>query len=541
MASKVWLDGNFITMDESRPRASALVVRDGLVDYVGDRAEAILRAGDGAEVRLLGGLTVVPGFNDNHVHAVFMGDHALALDLGGLDERGVVSLLKERYPRPRPGEVIRAFNWDYPACPQPRKELLDEAFPLNPVTLNQFSGHAQWLNSAALRVLGISRGGPDPKTGTVLRDPDGEPTGIVRDLGDTVLSKRRSRAVYFDGRMREERLDIALETFARMGITSVQDNTWYYPELLGLRRRFRRGELTTRFTAWSLGRRPLHRAAMDAAFALGVSVPDWLREGPVKFFLDGTFSTRNACLCEPFADLAGGRGAPAEADLAAGGGSEGAAREAQLCEDVSAPLEELAFLARRGRQGAFHIIGDRGIAIFLDAYEEVLARYPRLRELRIRIEHAQLIREIDIPRIARLGVLVSAQPTALGSPEKDELLLGRERALRAYPYRSLLDAGVRLSFGSDIPGESGCDPLRSIHMAANREGGERITVEEALRCYTVGSAYAEFAEARKGMLKAGMLADFAVLSQDISSVPRERIGDTVVEETVVGGRTVYRR
>jgi hypothetical protein len=191
-------------------------------------------------------------------------------------------------------------------------------------------------------------------------------------------------------------------------------------------------------------------------------------------------------------------------------------------------------------QGAFHIIGDRGIAIFLDAYEEVLARRPSLRELRIRIEHAQLIRPEDIARIRDLGILVSAQPTALENPAKDELLLGRERALRAYPYRSLIDAGVSLSFGSDIPGESSCDPIRSIHMAANREGPERITAEEALRCYTVGSAYAEFMESRKGRLVPGMLADFVVLSQDITTIPREKIGGTIVEETVVGGRTVYR-
>jgi predicted amidohydrolase YtcJ len=529
MASQVWLDGEIVTMDDARSRARALVVRDGIIDYVGEVPEAILRAGDGAEVFHLGGRAVVPGFNDNHVHAVFMGDHALALDLGGLGAREIVDLLKERFSDPEPGMVIRAFNWDYPACPDPRKELLDEAFPRNPVVLNQFSGHAQWLNSAALRAIGIGRRGPDSRGGTVLRGPDGESTGIVRDLGDTKLSKQRSRDVYFREAMREERLDLALETFARMGITSVQDNSWYYPELLSLRRRFEEGRLSARFSAWSLGRRPRHRAAMDAAFALGVGVPDWIRPGPVKYFLDGTFSTRNACLCEPFADSGEG-----------GTSGEGSGGKA-LCEEPAEPLAELCFLARRKRQGAFHIIGDRGIAIFLDAYEKALERNPGLAELRVRIEHAQLIRPSDIPRIGRLGVLVSAQPTALGSPEKDERLLGRERALRAYPYRSLLDAGVRLSFGSDIPGESGCDPIRSIGMAANREGRERITAEEALRCYTVGSAYAEFAEARKGALAPGMLADFVVLSQDITSVPPETIGDTVVEETVVGGKSVYRR
>lgn len=526
MAIQVWRGAEIVTMDPRRPRARALVARDGIVDFVGDdeaalaRARSLERPGASAapEVRDLGGLTMVPGFNDNHVHAVYLGDHVLAVDLGGLDERGIVDLLLERYPDPPPGEIVRAFNWDYPACPNPRKEPLDAAFPRNPVILSQFSGHAQWLNSPALRALGIRRGGPDPKVGSVLRDADGEPTGIVRDLGDTKLSRRRVREVYFDAAMREERLDIALETFARMGITSVQDNTWFHPELFSLRRRLNAGTLSARFTTWSLGRRPWMAAAMGAAYALGIGDPAWIRRGPVKYFLDGTFSTRNACLCEPFAD----------------------SQDEELCEDPSAPIAELELLARRRRQGAFHIIGDRGIAIFLDAYDKVLARRPELKTLRVRIEHAQLIRSQDIPRLRELGILVSAQPGAMENPEKDKLLLGRERALRAYPYRSLLDAGVHLSFGSDIPGESSCDPIRSIHMTANREGPERIDAEEALRCYTAGSAYAEFMEGRKGRLAPGMLADFAVLSQDITSVPRERIGDTRIVETVVGGRSVYR-
>ena len=523
MATQLWRNAEIITMDAAMPRARALVVRDGLVDFVGGEDAAIAQAGAGAEVRDLGGLTVVPGFNDNHVHAVFMGDHALALDLGGLDEGGIVALLRERFPNPLPDEVIRAFNWDYPACPNPRKELLDEFFPRNPVVLSQFSGHAQWLNSAALRAIGIQYG--DPKAGpgrpmpSVLRDPDGETTGIVRDLGDTSLSKMRSHAVYFNRRMREQRLDLALEAFARLGITSVQDNTWFYPELFSLRRRLDAGTLSARFTTWFLGRQPRSVAAMRAAYVLGLGDRDWIREGPEKHFLDGTFSTRNACLFEPFADSSGG----------------------EIRTDPAPPIDELERLARKRRQGAFHIIGDKGIAIFLDAYERVLSHRPRLMELRIRIEHAQLIRPDDIPRLRDLGILVSAQPTALENPAKDRLLLGPERALRAYPYRSLLDAGVHLSFGSDIPGESNCDPIRSIHMVANREGPERISAEEALRCYTVGSAYAEFSEGRKGVLAPGMLADFTVLSQDITSVPRERIGDTHVEETVVGGRTVYRR
>jgi predicted amidohydrolase YtcJ len=519
MAASAWINGNVITMDPARPRARALAVRDGEIECAGDDAEALRRAGGGAELRDLGGRSVVPGFNDNHVHAVHMGDHELSPDLSGLDASEIVELLRERFPEPAKGEVIRAFDWDYPSCPDPRKEILDAVFPDNPVVLSQYSGHGQWLNSAALRALGIEAGGRGPKAGTVLRDSSGEPTGVVRDLGETRLSRRRNRDIYFDGRQREKRMDIALAAFASRGISSVQDNTWLYPELPGLRARYDRGALTARFSCWSLGSKPLSRIAMDAAFALGRGVPDWIAPGPVKYFVDGTFSTRNACLSEPFL------------------GAEGELE----CPTPPAPEAELEFLGRTGRQGAFHIIGDGGIRIFLDAYEKVLARHPGLRDQRIRIEHAQLIRPEDVMRIRDLGVLVCAQPTALGSPEKDVALLGRERALRAYPYRSLIDAGVHLSFGSDIPGESSFDPIGAIHMAVGREGPERIGVEEALRCYTLGSAYAEFAEGRKGALKEGMLADFAVLSQDITAIPQGAIGDTIVLETVVGGKSVYRR
>jgi predicted amidohydrolase YtcJ len=303
----------------------------------------------------------------------------------------------------------------------------------------------------------------------------------------------------------------------------VQDNTWYHAPLWSLASYHRSGRLSARFTAWSLGRRAWTTPAMRATFALGRLAGgfsrDWIRPGPVKYFLDGAFSTKTACLCEPYSDGEGGG----------------------LCSDVEAPIAELDYLARAGLQGAFHIIGDKGIAIFLDAVEAVRKRHPDLPRLRIRIEHAQLIRAEDIPRIRDLGILIAAQPSALGSPGKDEKLLGRDRALRAYPYRSLLDAGVRLSFGSDIPGESTCDPLLSIHMAVNRAGSEAISAEEAIRCYTVGSAYAEFMEEKKGALSKGMLADFVVLSADPTAVDPATIKDIRVDETWVGARKVFDR
>jgi len=523
MKSLLLHNGNLLTMDPSKPRARALAVKGEEILFVGDEEEAARAAGPGARRIDLGGRFAMPGFNDNHVHAVILGDHELAPNLAGLDGPAIVELLRERWKDAPPGRILYAFNWDYPSCPRPRKELLDGAFPDNPVILSQFSGHAQWLNSRSLEFLGLRRGGPDPARGQVLRDGDGEPTGIVRDLGDTGLSKRRFAKIFMDRGEREARLDIALEAFRRFGITSVQDNTWF-PQALGSLERYRRsGRLSARFSTWSFGRQGWTVPAMEAAFALGRLVGafprDWIRPGPVKHFLDGAFSTRTACLCEPYAD-AGGEG---------------------LCEEVAAPIAELEGLVRRRRQGAFHAIGDRAIQIFLDAAEDVAGRLGDLSPLRVRIEHAQLVRKEDLPRLRDLGLLVAAQPSALGSPAKDEALLGRERALRAYPYRSLLDAGIHLSFGSDIPGEATCDPLLGLHYAVNREGEEAITVEEALRCYTVGSAHAEFMEGRKGALAPGMLADFVLLSADPTAVPKVSIKDIVVLETWVGGRKVWER
>lgn len=526
MGSDVYLKAGILTMEEDRPRAAAMAVRDGRVLAVGPEDEVLRAAGEGARRIELDGATLVPGFNDNHLHAVILGDHLRAPDLGGLSEREIVELLRERWKDAPPGRILYAFNWDYPSCPEPRKELLDEAFPRNPVILSQFSGHAQWLNSRSLEALGIRRDSRDPERGQVLRDPDGEPTGVVRDLGDTGLSKRRFARIFFDRTQREERLDLALERFRREGITSVQDNTWFPQPLWSYGRYAREGRLTARFSCWPLGRQgwtvPATRLAFVLGGILGLLPRDWVRPGPVKYFLDGAFSTRTACLCEPYADSAEGGGA-----------------QRGLCSDIEEPLAELEYLARRGLQGAFHAIGDRAVQVFLDAFEKVAERRPDIRRLRIRIEHAQLVRREDLGRLRDLGVLVAAQPSALGSPEKDRKLLGRERALQAYPYRSLLDAGVRLSFGSDIPGEATSNPLLGIHYAVNREGPEAISPLEALRCYTRGSAYAEFAEDRKGALAPGMYADFAALSADPTAVAPETIRDIRVLGTWVGGRRVY--
>jgi len=516
MRKTVWHNANVLTVDAAVPRAEAFVTYGNRIEFVGSSRDALARAGEAAELIDLAGRCVVPGFNDNHVHSVILGDQVDQPDLASLNAEEIVALLQERFPAPRSGQVIVGYDWDYPACPDPRKELLDRAFPDNPVVLAQFGGHGMWLNTAALALLKVAKNRPDPKTGVILRDPDGEPTGVVREMGNNAILSRHFMRLFFLRSMREPRIRKALDIYRRLGITSVQDNTWFFPVLSTLTRLRRRGELTARYTCWSYGELPWSVPLMRFA-----SYDErWVRPGPRKYFLDGSFSTRTAWLWDPYADDHGnsGAGSPPEKIL---------------------PI--LRSLARRGVQGAFHAIGDRAVSSFLDAVEELRREYPEGRALRFRLEHAQLIRSEDIPRLRENGVLVSAQPSALTTPEKDIGLLGQERAEAAYPYRSLLDAGVHLSFGSDVPGEPTCDPILCIHMVANRSGSERITALEALRCYTVESAYAEFQEEEKGSLSPGKLADFVVLSHDISAMPRERIREIKVEMVIVDGRVVYDR
>ena len=517
VTTKVFTNARIITVDDERPAAEAVVVRGNRFAFVGSSEEAVRHAGDGAERHDLGGRTVVPGFNDNHVHALVMGDVSSQIDLAGLNEREIVAKLTQHYPNPKPGRLIVGHGWDYPSCPNPHKDMLDEAFPNNPVVLIQFSGHGGWVNSRMLEKLGITRGTPNPTGGTIVKDSSGELTGILYDTAISGYHNKRFIKMHLNRKLSRQYLASALREFRSHGITSVQDNTWIPTTLTHLNRMKRRGDLTCRFTCWAYGPSPF----MARLFQLWRFDQQWVRRGPWKYFLDGTFSTRTAWMTAPYAGEPSNFGTPI-------GGPE--------------RFEEIVdFLARRRRQGAFHAIGDRAVQEFINAVERVRERRPQVTGLRLRLEHAQLVRPEDVPRLRDLGILIAAQPHAMADPDKDIGILGEQRAGEAYPYRRLIDGGVHLSFGSDIPGEATFNPVYAIHMAVNRDAKRSITPFEALKAYTLESAYAEFMEHEKGSITKGKLADFAVLDSDITRCDPAVIGDTSVEMTVVNGDIVYER
>jgi predicted amidohydrolase YtcJ len=504
----------FLTLQDELPHIEALAVADGRIVTTGPLEILRKRFFGNYRVVHLPGSVAVPGFNDNHVHAAFTGQEMHELNLTGMDSDQILAALKERFPEPRKGDILYAQNWESERINDPHRSTLDSHFPDNPVILIPRGGHGVWANSAALRLMRIGPKSKDPPGGQIIRDSQGMPTGVIREpsFGPRLFWHWAKK--YISRSLIEPQFLSAMMEFNAAGITSVQDNTWLPIQLAVLKRLARRDELTLRFSIWHLGAFP----PLDWLMHLhGIRDP-LLTRGPLKFFLDGTFSNHSAWLWSDYADEPGNAGK--------GKGS------AEI-------RKYLKWVIQRHRQAAFHAIGDRSISTFLDVLEELTVKYPEARNLRIRLEHAQLIRSEDIPRIKDLNVLICAQPHALATVERDRKFLGDERLERAYPYRALLDAGIPLSFGSDSPSEHSFQPLQGIHYAVNREFGDSISVEEALHCYTQGSAFAEFREDDKGFLSEGAVADFTVLSEDPLTCPRDRIKDIEVICTYLAGRKVF--
>lgn len=494
----------------------ALVISGERILWVGKLRE-LPEAYSKAPVETVAEGVIFPGFNDNHLHSAVYGDNETYPSLEGQNAEQIVATLKREFEDWPKGKLIMAFSWDYPDCPNPHRSILDDAFPENPVALIQFSGHGAWVNSSMLAELGIDRETPDPEGGVIVREESGEPTGVLRDTALNRIHQQRFLQLHRDRRRLTAAIERALGHYRELGITSVQDNTWL-PQTIGVLRRLKKaGRLSARFSCWPYGVVPWLAFITD----LRRYDPPWYGRGPWKYFLDGTFSTRTAWVRQEYPGEPGNFGRPV---------LQGEALDKVLIR-----------AAKKGRQAAFHAIGDGAIHELLDRMEALIHRYPVLRELRIRIEHAQLVDPQDMRRIKELGVIVAAQPHAMGNPEKDEQIIGAERALSAYPHRSLLEAGVPLSFGSDIPGEPTVNPFEAIHHVVNRKGPEALTVAEALSAYTEGSAYAEFMENEKGSLRAGRLADVVVLQEDPLEIDRGRLREVRVTETYVGGRRVYRR
>jgi predicted amidohydrolase YtcJ len=524
LGAKIW------TGDPERPEAQAMALGAGRVLAVGSASEVDTFRGPGTRVLEARGRRVVPGFIDCHTHFLESGSDLLAVDLRDSSSPEEFARRLGRYASTRPpGSWISGGNWDEQRWPQarlPDRGLLDPVTGDHPACLARIDGHEVVCNSLAIRLAGVTRETPSPPGGVIVRDGRGEPTGVFKDAAVELVEAKRPPATEAE---KEAALRAALAEAGRVGVTSIQDIT-VWEDVPTYRASRERGELTVRVSS----RLPLPDWQRASDLRRSETQDEFWRIDGVKGFMDGSLGSSTALMFEPFSDEPGNRGTFAGEWYPEG-----------------VMLERIVGADRAGLQVEVHAIGDRANAILLDLYEETEKQNGQ-RDRRFRVEHAQHLRRQDIPRFARLSVLASVQPYhAIDDGRWAEKRLGPERSRTTYAFRSLLDSGATLLFGSDWD-VAPLSPILGIYAAVTRRtldgkhpGGwvpqQKITVGEALRAYTTAAAYGEFSERQKGKLAPGYLGDFVVLSRDILTIPPDEIEGVQVDATVVGGKIVYER
>ena len=537
VADLVIKNAKVVTIDKEHPRAQAIAFKgETIIAVTSDESierhfkEGVSRMID-AEGRL-----VVPGFNDAHIHFSFIDPDYI--DLRYITDSSIITAkVREAVARAKPGELIRGGRWEHEMFVDkqwPTKELIDPVAPDNPVVLSRADGHSVLVNSYIIRNSGITRDTPDPFGGEIQKDPaTGEPTGIFKERAKGLL-KYGQKPVHRTAEEQRERLmrgwQAAFDQAAQNGVTSIQlppgGDFDIYQKFKDM------GKLTLRIYAG--GPLTADKQKLRRYDELQEKYPrdgDWIRFGYIKGFIDGTLGSGTALFFEPYIDAPEKTGLP------------------------QMPYEKfekmVVALDKAGFQIGIHAIGDRANHWTLNAYEKA-QQLNGNRDSRHRIEHAQVLHSDDIPRFATLGVIASMQPTHCITDKRfAEKRIGRQRCKGAYAWQRLLDAEARIAFGTDYPVEP-ISPLEGLYAAVTRKdrAGEpgdgwfpdqKLSMEKAIELYTLGSAYAEFMEYRKGMIKEGYLGDVVIFDEDLMTIPHDRIMSAKVDYTIVGGKVVYKR
>jgi predicted amidohydrolase YtcJ len=539
-ADLVLRNGRLVTLERSGGDAQALAARGGKIVAIGTNQMVAAFTGPSTRVIDLRGRLAIPGFIEGHGHFTALGASKMMLDLRDAkswDE--IVAMVAAAAKEAKPGTWIlgsgfHQAKWDRPPEPNvrgfPVQESLSRVSPRNPVWLTHASGHAGFANAEALREAGVNKDTPDPAGGEILRDPQGNPTGLLneraQELVERVLDSGKETQV-------RQQIKLAERECLSKGITTFEDAGSPLATVDLFRKMAEQGELGLRM--WVMLRAPRSELAGNLRRYHMVGVGgDHLTVRAIKEYIDGALGSRGAWLLAPYSDL------PAGAPNGSGINTENLADIKQTAE----------LAIDNGFQLCTHAIGDRANREVLNLYEAVFREHPDRKDLRWRIEHAQHLDPADIPRFGKLGVIAAMQGIHCTSDGPFVIArLGRERAeAGAYVWQKLMKSGALVGNGTDTPVED-VDPIQCYYASVSRRlkdgtvffPDQRMSRMEALRSYTINNAYAAFEEGSKGSLKVGKLADVTVLSRDILTVAEDEIRSAKVDYTIVGGKVMFER
>jgi predicted amidohydrolase YtcJ len=532
-ADTIFINGDIYT--QAIPaRAQAIAVSAGKILAVGSDEVNLKLKGKNTQIVDLGGHFVMPGFNDAHLHLASGGFEKMNVNLVGSQSlQEMQHRIGLRVNHATEGEWIVGRGWDHTLWlgqALPTRQQIDVMTNGHPAIFVRVDGHIAIANTAALKAAGITAQTAAPEGGKIDHDAQGEPTGILREGAQGLVFAKVPPPT---PDQRRHAAELALADAAQWGITSAQDNS-SWEDFLVYEDLEREGKLTLRISEWLPFNDPVY--VLQQHRAHHAADDPMLHTAMLKGFMDGSLGSRTAALLAPYSDDPGNSGLP---------------------QYDQATLNKLASeRVAAGFQLGFHAIGDRAAQMALDAFANAVSnseahaafgsKSPH--DFRFRIEHDQVIAPDQFALYMKLGVVASVQPSHLLTDMNWAVdRIGPERGKTSYPWKQFLDNGVPLAFGTDYPVEP-INPFRGIYAAVTRknEAGTReyhpeqkLTIQQALAAYTTGSAYAQFAEAEKGTLAPGMLADFVVLDRDLTKVAASEILKTQVLRTVVGGKVVY--
>src|SRR5436305_4200281 len=536
-ADVVFINGNIYTVNDKQPHAEAVAVKGGRIVFVGSNAAAKEFQAANTRVIDLHGATVVPGMTDAHHHLEGVGFREMTLNLEGITNlQDFLAKVKARVNQAKPGEWVTGRGWieTFWTPPVfPTRWDLDKVSPNNPVILGRSDGHGTVVNSAALKIAGITKDTPSPFGGEISKDKQsGEPNGMLLDAAQGLVRRHVPPTSRADA---ERAVVLGVQRDLGLGWTQVQNPGGSYEDIDIYRKLYGEGKIKLRI--------------YKVLSAPGKEAQRLLSEGPIigaygnrltvralKFYADGSLGSRSAALLEPYSD------APDTSGFLT------------VKEEILLPVLEEAL--RKGIQCETHAIGDRGNRFILDEYEKALNAVPpnqrKIAEPRWRVEHSQIVNPLDIPRFKKLGIIPSMQAShAIGDLHFAPARLGMKRLDGAYAWHSFINSGVVIAGGSDAPVERG-EPMIEFYAAVARKDqkgftGEgwhpeqAVSREQALKMFTLWPAYAAFEETVKGSIEVGKLADLTVLSADIMKIPEADILKTRCVMTIIGGEIVYQK